>query len=312
MRNTAINCLMERARIDDRIFLVNPDVGFSVLEKFRDEFPDRYLNVGIAEQNAIGVAAGLAMSGYLPYVYSMIPFVTMRCYEQVRLEVAYMRTNIRLIGLGAGFTYGPQGATHHAIEDIAIMRTLPNMTVCCPGDPIEARELIRQSFDHDGPIYFRLGKNNEPIIHHEGTRIKIGKAVKVFEGNDLALITTSNMLEQGRHWVEEWRRDGIRATLLSMPTIKPFDADAVLDLIARGLPIVTLEEHNIIGGLGSAVAEVIAESGTGVRFKRIAVPDEYSHFVGSQQFIREKFGIKSFDITSFLEFDNQKAVPAKS
>lgn len=300
MRNTVINCLIEQARVDERIFLVNPDVGFSVLEKFRDEFPDRYLNVGIAEQNAIGVAAGLALSGKTPFVYSMIPFVTMRCFEQVRLEVAYMNTNVRLIGLGAGLTYGPQGATHHAIEDIAIMRALPNMTVCCPGDPIEARELIKQSYDHVGPIYFRLGKNNEPIIHDDETKVLLGKAVRVTEGDNLALITTSNMLEQGMKWVEEWARAGRKATLLSMPTIKPFDTQAVQQIIEKGMPIITLEEHNIYGGLGSAVAEVIAESGKGVKFKRIAIPDVYSHYVGSQRFLREKFNLGSFDITSFV------------
>jgi len=291
---------MERARIDERIFLVTPDVGFSVLEKFRDEFPDRFLNVGIAEQNAIGVAAGLALSGYTPYVYSMIPFVTMRCFEQVRLDVAYMNLNVRLLGLGAGLTYGPQGATHHAIEDIAIMRALPNMTVCCPGDPIEARELIRQSYEYQGPIYFRLGKNNEPLIHAEDARIEIGKAVRISEGDDLALITTSNMLEQGKNWVEEWARQGKHATLISMHTIKPFDRETVLRLIEKKLPIVTLEEHNIIGGLGSAVAEVIAESGKAVKFKRIAIPDAYAHDVGSQKFLRETFGINEFSLSGLF------------
>ena len=300
MRNTVINCLMERARIDDRIFLVTPDVGFSVLEKFRCEFPDRFLNVGIAEQNAIGVAAGLALSGYIPYVYSMVPFVTMRCFEQVRIDVAYMKTNVRLLGLGAGLTYGPQGASHHSIEDIAIMRALPNMTVCCPGDPVEARELISQSYDYEGPIYFRLGKNNEPVIHPEGTEVRIGKAVRVAEGADLALITTSNMLEQGMRWVGDWANEGLQATLLSMPTIKPFDHGAVLELIENGIPIITLEEHNIIGGLGSVVAEVIAESGKGVKFKRIAIPDAYVHDVGSQKFLRGIFHIDSFDVLSFI------------
>lgn len=291
---------MDRARIDDRIFLVTPDVGFSVLEKFRDEFPDRFLNVGIAEQNAIGVAAGLALSGYIPYVYSMIPFVTMRCFEQVRLDVAYMNLNVRLLGLGAGLTYGPQGATHHAIEDIAIMRALPNMAVCCPGDPVEARELIRQSFEYQGPIYFRLGKNNEPVIHAEDARVEIGRAVRLSEGDDIALITTSNMLEQGKMWVEEWSRKGKRATLLSMHTIKPFDNEAVLQLIEQKLPIVTLEEHNIIGGLGSAVAEVIADSGKPVKFRRVAVPDAYAHEVGSQKFLRKTFGIHEFSLADFL------------
>jgi len=300
MRSTVINCLIERARVDERIYLVNPDVGFSVLEKFRDEFPDRYLNVGIAEQNAIGVAAGLALSGKIPYVYSMIPFVTMRCFEQVRVDLAYMKTNVRLLGLGAGLTYGPAGATHHAIEDIAIMRALPNMTVCCPGDPIEAKSLIEQSFDYDGPIYFRLGKNGEPNIHPAGTTVGIGKAVQIAEGTDAALITTSNMLEQGKRWVENWAHEGIQVTLLSMPTIKPFDIAAIVQLVEQGLPIITLEEHNIIGGLGSAVAEVIAESGKGVKFKRIAIPDTYSHYVGGQEFLREKFGLNCFDVASFL------------
>ncbi len=296
MRDTFIKSLVEQARVDDRIFLITPDVGFSVLERFAEEFPDRFLNVGIAEQNAVGVAAGLALSGKLPYVYSMVPFVTMRCFEQVRLDVAYMKAAVRLIGVGGGLIYGPAGATHHSIEDIAIMRALPNMTICCPGDIVEARELIEQSFHHDGPMYFRLGKNGDPAIHPEGTVVKIGRAVTVTEGNDLGLITTGNMLEQGRKWVDEWAAVGRVATLLSMPTIKPFDAKAVLGLVVRGMPLVTLEEHNIIGGLGSAVAEVIAESGRGVKFRRVAIPDTYSHYVGSQQFLRAKFGLDKFSL----------------
>lgn len=298
MRNTFVNCLLEQARVDNRIFVITPDLGFSVFESFRDEFPDRFLNVGIAEQNAVGVASGLALSGKLVYVYSIIPFITMRCFEQVRVDVAYMNTNVRLVGVGAGLAYGPQGATHHAIEDIAIMRAMPNMTVCCPGDPIEVAGLVKQSFKHNGPVYFRLGKNGEPNIHPEGTQVEIGKAIWVTEGFDLALITTSNMLEQGKQWVDEWFKKGKRATLLSMPTIKPLDVKAVQVIIEMGIPIVTLEEHNIIGGLGSAVAEIIAESGKAVNFKRIAIPDVYSHYVGGQKYLRKKFGLSEviFDL----------------
>ena len=292
MRGTFIDCLVERARTDDRIFLITPDMGFSVLEVFREEFPGRFLNVGIAEQNAVGVAAGLALSGKLVYVYSIIPFVIMRCFEQVRNDVAYMNTNVRLVGVGAGLTYGAQGATHHAIEDIALMRALPNMTVCCPGDPVETRALAEQSFEHEGPMYFRLGKNGEPRIHKDGTEIVLGKAIRVTRGDDLALITTSNMLEQGKKWVDEWAADGKQVTLLSMPTMKPFDSEAVLDLVETGMPIITLEEHSVIGGLGSAVAEVIAASGKAVSFRRIAIPDCYSHYVGSQLFLRGKFGLR--------------------
>jgi transketolase len=300
MRSTVINCLIDRARTDDRIFLVTPDVGFSVLEGFVEEFPDRFLNVGIAEQNAIGVAAGLALSGKLVYVYSMVPFVTMRCFEQVRIDVAYMRTNVRLLGVGGGLAYGPAGATHHAIEDIAIMRALPNMTVCCPGDPVEAKSLVEQSFEYDGPIYFRLGKNGEPNIHSVDTKIEIGQAVEVTKGNDLALIVTSNMLEQGKTWVDSWAREGIHASLVSMHTIKPFDHSLVLDFIKNKVPIVTLEEHNIIGGLGSAVAEVIAESGCAVKFKRLAINDEYFHCVGSQNYLRKRAGLADFDVKGFM------------
>uniref|UniRef100_C6E4X5 Transketolase central region n=1 Tax=Geobacter sp. (strain M21) TaxID=443144 RepID=C6E4X5_GEOSM len=292
MRNTFLDCLVEQAKVDDRIYLITPDVGFSVLEKFADQFPDRYLNVGIAEQNAVGVAAGLALSGRLPYVYSMIPFVTMRCFEQVRVDVAYLNTRVRLVGIGAGLSYGPAGATHHAIEDIAIMRALPNLTVCCPGDPVETRALINESFTHPGPIYLRLGKNGEPNIHRTDAAIRIGKAVKVTEGNDLALITTSNMLETGKRWVDAWAAEGKQVTLLSMPTIKPLDVESIRALIQTGMPIRTLEEHNVIGGLGSAVSEVIAESGRAVDFKRIGIEDAYSHFVGGHDFLRAKFGLQ--------------------
>lgn len=288
MRTTFIRCLLAQARIDNRIFLITPDLGFSVLEPFAEEFPDRFLNVGIAEQNAVGVAAGLALSGKIVYVYSIIPFVTMRCFEQVRIDVAYMNTAVRLVGVGAGLSYGAAGATHHAIEDIAIMRALPNMTVCCPGDPIEVREIINNSFTYRGPMYIRLGKNGEAAVHPESLQLAVGQAIEVTKGNDLALITTSNMLQLGKTWVDEWQGQGKSATLISMPTVKPIDAQTILNLIEKKTPIITLEEHNIMGGLGSAVAEIIAESGRRVPFRRIGIRDVYCHSVGSQQFLRRQ------------------------
>lgn len=300
MRNTFVDCLMEKARKDDRIFLITPDMGYSVLEGFREEFPDRFLNTGIAEQNTIGVAAGLALSGKVVYVYSIIPFITMRCFEQVRVDVAYIRTNVRLVGVGAGLTYGPAGATHHAIEDIAIMRALPNMTVCCPGDPIEVKAIINQSFDYDGPMYIRLGKSGEPTVHKKNTDIMIGKAVTIVKGHDLALITTSNMLHQGKMLVEDWKKKDVNIRLISMPTIKPLDTEAIICLIQEKIPIVTLEEHNIIGGLGSAIAEVIADSGYPVKFKRIGIRDVYSHHVGSQEYLRHLYHLNEIDIHEII------------
>ena len=291
MRTTFINTLKELARKDDRIFLLTADMGYSVLESFRDEFPDRFLNTGIAEQNTIGVASGLAMSGKIVYVYSIIPFVTMRCFEQIRLDLAYNNTNVKLIGVGAGFTYGSFGASHHAIEDIAIMRSIPNMTVLCPGDPIETEQLVLRSYETYGPMYIRLGKNGEPKIHPDGTIIQIGKAVHVTRGDDLILITTSNTLETAKKWVDEWKQEGVKVNLVSMPTIKPFDKTTTLELINRDIQIITLEEHNIIGGLGSAVSEIIAESGKKVIFRRIGIPDTFSHYIGSHKFQKEKFSL---------------------
>jgi len=301
LRTTFVNTLIELARKDDRIFLLTPDMGYSVLESFRDEFPDRFLNTGIAEQNTIGVAAGLALTGKIVFVYSIIPFVTMRCYEQVRLDLAYNNTNVKLIGIGAGLTYGSLGPSHHAIEDIAIMRSIPNMTVLCPGDPIETKELVKASYATYGPTYIRLGKNGEPNIHSENAKIEIGKSVTVIDGNDFALITTSNMLETGKSWVEEWNLDGINPSLISMPSLKPFDTQKIIELIKKQIPIMVLEEHNVIGGLGSAVSEVITQEGKPVKFKHIGINDRFSHFVGDHKFQREKFALNKKPSLEFLD-----------
>ena len=288
MRTTFVETLKELARQDERIFLLSADMGYSVFESFREEFPDRFLNTGIAEQNTIGIAAGLASRGKIVFVYSIIPFVTMRCFEQVRLDLAYNKSNVKIVGVGAGFTYGSLGSSHHALEDISLMRSLPNMTVLCPGDPVEARELIKQSCEHTGPVYIRLGKNGEPKIHPEDKKIPLGKAIKISDGDDLILITTSTMLETGKRWVEEWKDEGISASLVSMPTMKPFDVESIKKFILRDIPIISLEEHNIIGGLGSALSEVIADTGIAVKFLRLGINDKFSHFVGGHNYQKQK------------------------
>ena len=301
LRTAFIDTLRELARIDDRIFLLTADMGYSVFETFRDEFPDRFLNTGIAEQNTIGIAAGLASRGKIVFVYSIIPFVTMRCFEQVRLDLAYNFMNVKLVGVGAGLTYGSLGSSHHALEDIAIMRSLPDMTVLCPGDPIETRELIKRSFEYEGPVYIRLGKNGEPKIHPDETRIEIGKSITVLEGNDLALITTSNMLETGKKWVEEWKQDGVNVSLISMPSLKPFDSSTVKNLIDKEIPIITLEEHSVIGGLGSIISQVIATTGKPVKFQQIGINDKFSHVVGGHEFQRKKFMLDKKPSLKFIE-----------
>jgi transketolase len=301
MRTTFINTLLELARNDERVFVITPDLGFSVLERFIEEFPNRFLNVGIAEQNAIGVAAGLAMSGKVVYVYSIIPFVTMRCFEQVRVDVAYMNTNVRLVGVGAGLSYGPQGATHHSLEDIAIMRALPNMTVCCPGDPVEVKQIVTQSLNYEGPMYIRLGKNGEPVLHPDGTTFQIGQAIDMSPGNDAYLISTSNTLELADSWVKRMATQGISVGLVSVPTVKPLDLDKILSILKQGKPVATLEEHSISGGLGTAVAEVIAESCQAVKFKRFGLPDKYCHHVGDQNYLRAKLGLTYEAFEHFIQ-----------
>ena len=225
----------------------------------------------------------------------------MRCYEQVRLDLAYNNTNVKLIGIGAGLTYGSLGPSHHAVEDIAIMRSIPNMTVLCPGDPIETKELVKASYATYGPIYIRLGKNGEPNIHSENAKIEIGKSITVIDGNDFALITTSNMLETGKNWVEEWKLDGINPSLISMPSLKPFDTQKIIQLIEKQIPIMVLEEHNVIGGLGSAVSEVVTQQGKSVKFKHVGINDRFSHFVGDHKFQREKFALDKKPSLEFLD-----------
>ena len=301
MRTAFIETLIQLAKKDDTVFLITPDMGYSVLEKFRDEFPNQFLNSGIAEQNTISVAAGLASSGYTVFVYSIIPFVTMRCFEQVRLDLAYNNTNVKLVGIGAGLTYGSLGASHHAIEDIAIMRSIPNMTVLCPGDPIETRELVKRSYEKNGPVYIRLGKNGEANIHDANTRIEIGKSIEITQGTDFALITTSNTLELGKQWTDEWKNENLSVSLISMPSIKPFDNSKINELLSKQIPILTLEEHNVIGGLGSAVAEIIATSEKSVPFKRIGINDVFSHDVGSHNYQRKMINFNEKPSVDFLK-----------
>ena len=291
MRKTFIKTLVDLASKDERIFLITPDIGYSVLEEFHQHFPERFLNVGVAEQNAVSVAAGMALCGLIPYVYTINPFVCMRPFEQIRVDVAYMNLNVRIVGVGAGFSYGAAGATHHSIEDIAIMRSIPNMTIVCPGDPWEVEQSVKQSVDYKGPIFFRLGKQGEPVINNPKSKFRIGKGIFLRKEKDMHLITTSNTLEMANNICNILKEKKIKASLISMHTIKPFDKKLIEDLLKTKKPIFTIEEHNKMGGLGSAVAEQVAESNFNPVFKRFGLDDKFSHYVGSHNFIRAKYGL---------------------
>jgi len=293
MRMVFAQKLTELARKDKDICIITPDMGYSILDCFEKEFPDRFFNVGIAEQNGLSLAAGLALSGKKPYFYSIIPFSTMRCFEQVRVDIAYMRANVKVIGVGAGFEYGSAGYTHQGVEDLSVMRCLPGMTVVAPGDNREMEELLPQIADYKGPAYIRIGRHNRGTIN-TAEKIKLGKASIIEQGEDIALIATSNMLPGAYDYAQKLKKEGRRPYLISMHTVKPLDVPLVLSLIDKGVEICTFEEHTIVGGLGSAVAEVIAESGRTVKFKRYGIPDVFSHYVGNQYYIKEQFGL-NFD-----------------
>jgi transketolase len=298
---------MRLAEKDERIYLLTADAGFTILERFIEKFPGRYLNVGIAEANLIGVGAGLALSGKTVFCYSIIPFVTMRCFEQVRIDLCYQNLPVKLVGVGEGMTYGTAGATHHAIEDIAIMRALPNMTVICPGDPCEMENAIEASLSLKGPCYIRLGKSGEPRIHaSREIGFALGRGIKIREGEGVVLVSTGNMLPSAVEVCRVLAERGLKPGLVSMHTVKPLDRDLVQALPARYRLVATLEEHNVIGGLGSAVGDVILEENLPLRLVKFAIPDRYASEAGSQEYLRKRFGLSVDDILSRLEQEIKK------
>jgi len=245
---------------------------------FGDKFPERFFNVGIAEQNLFGVAAGMAKAGLLPFVSTMAAFASMRACEQVRTDICYQNLNCKIIATHGGLSFGTAGSTHNGQEDIAIMRSFPNMTVIVPADGIETANAVRACVKHPGPVYIRVGRGFEPTYYKdEDYGFQIGKAHQIADGTDLAIIccgvTVLQAAEAARVLKEE---DGLSVRVLNMHTIKPIDTEAVMKAVLETRRIITLEDHNIIGGLGTAVADVIAASGKGCAFEKVGIPDEFS------------------------------------
>ncbi|MCX6764118.1 MAG: 1-deoxy-D-xylulose-5-phosphate synthase [Candidatus Nealsonbacteria bacterium] len=298
MRTIFIKTLVELAEKDKNIYFLTGDLGYSVLEDFIEKFPERFINCGVAEQNMMGVAAGLALSGKKPYVYSIIPFVTMRCFEQVRNDVCYQKLDVKIVGIGGGVTYGNLGVTHYAIEDLAILRALPNMTVLCPADPIETKELVLKSYQTKNPTYIRLNKKGEETLYDFNPNIIIGKPSILKNGKDGAIITTGVLLKVGRDVVNKLEKFGYNFKLISIHTLKPIDKKILLEEIKDKKIIFTLEEHSVVGGLGAAVAEILAESDYLGFFKIIGIPDEYSLEIGDTKYLHQKYGFVPEEIVN--------------
>jgi transketolase len=275
---------------DASVFLLVGDVGFSVFEDFREQFPTRFINAGIAEQNMIGVAAGIAMAGKRVYVYSIIPFVTMRCFEQIRIDLCYQTLPVTLVGVGGGFTYAPMGVTHQALEDIALMRCLPGMTVVAPANKYETEKLMPAIHALQGPCYLRLAAGQEPSWYPENVSVALGKAVELVSHPSRVLVVAGGALDMGVLVFEKLKHLGINIGLVSLPTIKPLDEEYFISKPWEA--IFTLEEHFVMGGVGESISRVIAEKcSQKIIFKAFGVSDCYIHQKGSRAYIASQSGL---------------------
>ncbi len=294
MRNAFFKTLEELAEKDKRIFLVVGDLGYSYVENFRKKFPKQFLNTGVAEQNMTGVAAGLALSGKIVFTYSIGNFPSLRPLEQIRNDICYHNANVKIVSVGTGVHYGVLGFTHQATEDMAIMRDLPNMTIITPSDPLIAGLATKAIVRHSGPAYLRLG--GREIIYKNKPIFEIGKAILTQEGKDITIISTGAILNLALETAMIFKEKGVSCRVLDMHTAKPIDGGAIIKAARETGNIITLEEHNITGGLGSAVAEVLLDNNISVKFKRFGLKDEVSHLLGDRKFLLEKSGLSAEEI----------------
>jgi transketolase len=301
VRNAFLDTLFELAQQDERVVFITGDLGYRVVEKFMEQRPRQFLNAGVAEQNMTGLAAGMALSGKIVFTYSIGNFPTMRCLEQIRNDVCYHEANVKIVTVGGGFAYGPMGMTHHAIEDLAVMRAIPGLMVVAPGDPVETRAATRAITAHPGPCYLRLGKAGEPTVHTGPIDFQLGRAIRFREGRDLTLISTGGMLQTAAKAAERLASQGIQTRVLSMHTLKPLDEGAVLAAARETGCVATLEEHSVNGSLGSAVSELLAETwDVKVPFKRIGMPPIFSPHIGSQEYMLQKHGLNEEAVAAVL------------
>lgn len=291
MRNAFAEEVTLLGREDERLVLLSGDIGNKLFDDFKAVDQDRFYNCGIAEANMMGVAAGMALSGFRPVVYTITPFTTTRCFEQIRVDVCYHEAPVIIVGTGSGLSYAELGPTHHSLEDMAILRTLPGMCVIAPCDASELRQALRAALKQDRPVYIRIGKKGEPSIHQNLNSLKIGKSIIVKEGVDIAFLSAGTMMPEVLKVAEILNKSGISSEVVSFHTIKPLDEEYLQAAAKRFRLIVTVEEHGMIGGLGSAVAEWRARENISTSLLSVATPDEFMHDIGSQEYAREKFGL---------------------
>lgn len=291
MRELFVRTLTKLAKKDGHIQLITADLGFGVLKPYWEAVPEQFLNVGITEQTMTSVAAGMAQMGRTVVTYSIGNFPTLRCYEQIRNDCAYHHADVKIVCVGGGFTYGALGMSHHATEDLAVMRALPGVVVLSPGDRLEAEAAVKAMMAHRGTCYLRLGRGGEMPIHEKLEHFQIGKAIPVREGTDAAIFFTGGIYEEVARALEILEQKGIHPAVYSFPTVAPLD-EALVRRCAEQVPlIVTCEEHSVTGGLGSAVAELLAEHPGKAKLRRIGIRGDYSPVAGDQRYLRKQYGL---------------------
>lgn len=293
MRDEFVTTLLELARRDPNLILLTGDLGFGIFAPFISELPGQFVNAGVAEQNMSAMATGMALEGKIVFTYSIANFSTLRCLEQIRNDACYHRANVKVVSVGGGLAYGALGISHHATEDLSIMRALPDLTVFTPGDPLEARAVTRCAYETPGACYLRLGRAGEPPVH-SSLEFRYGRGIEVIAGKDCAIITAGGMLKTVYEAAIQLKCKGIDAALYSIPTLKPLDHDLILQLTHRFRLIATVEENTIAGGLGGAVAEITAQAQEPrARLLIIGLPEGFASQVGDQDYLRNYYGISS-------------------
>lgn len=292
MRNAFAQAVTELGDVYPDLVLLAGDIGNRLFDKFKDKHPARFYNCGVAEANMTGVASGLAASGLRPITYTITPFNTVRCLEQIRLDICYPDLPVIVVGTGAGLSYAGLGATHHSMEDIAILRTLPNMHVVCPADPVEVRLAVKDALRLARPTYIRLGKKGEPVIHPVDPEFRIGRAITVREGTDVAILSVGNMLASALACADQLERRGTSARVVSLHTVKPLDDAMLTRLFAEQQVVLVLEEHGLAGGAGSAVLEWGNAKRVDLRkLICIGTPDRFLSGCGEQEEARLMLGL---------------------
>ena len=298
MRNAFAEEMTRVAATDKRIVVLSGDIGNKLFDKLKAVDEKRFYNCGIAEANMMGVAAGMAMSGLRPFVYTITPFTTTRCFEQIRVDVCYHHAPVVIVGTGSGLSYSELGPTHHSLEDMAILRTLPGMRVVAPCDAAELRQALHETLKDDSPTYIRIGKKGEADIHVSEPKLRLGRVLIIRPGSDIALLCAGNMMAETLKAADILAANGVSAEVVSFHTVKPLDADYLQQAASRFKLLVTVEEHSRIGGFGSAVAEWRMAQPRNVAQLGFGTDDVFMHEVGTQAYARKKYGLTADNIAT--------------